>query len=182
MPAVYASGTGITRRSRLLCDDPHDRRVAPAPPFGPTSAPGMHVALGHDAAERRGDPQVPFHVADRSQRLTGRFDVLLRGRDLTLIGLHGFLRQDHVVAGDHARRRGRRFQLLVGARARLRLRADGRELRLRALQLRLRLGLSARRVRAPRARPVVRPRGPATRDRRAIVFTNPVTREYSATV
>ena len=63
-PAVYASGTGITRRSRLLSTI---RTIGNAVAWstGRTDERSrMHVAFGHDAAERRGDPEIPFHVAD----------------------------------------------------------------------------------------------------------------------
>ena len=39
-PAVYASGTGTTSRSRLLSTIRTIGVAAPGPPVGPTSAPG----------------------------------------------------------------------------------------------------------------------------------------------
>jgi hypothetical protein len=39
------------------------------------------------------------------QGLAGSFHVLLRRRDLALIGLHRLLRQDKIIARDHPRRR-----------------------------------------------------------------------------
>jgi hypothetical protein len=66
----------------------------------------MNIALGHDAAEGCGDPKVPFHVADRLQRLPRRFDVLHGSGDLTLVGLDRLLRQNDIIAGDDTRRGG----------------------------------------------------------------------------
>ena len=140
-PAVYASGTGIDETQSIALDDPDDRRRRAWSTGRTDQRSRMHIAFGHDAAERGGDPEIPFHVADRLQRLAGRFDVLQGGRDLTLVGLDRLLREDDVIARDDTRRGGRRFQLLVGARGRLGFRADRRQLRLGALQLGLRFGL-----------------------------------------
>ena len=98
----------------------------------------MDVSFCHDAVERRRDLQVALHLADRFERLTRGFDILLRRRDLTLIRLDRLLCEHHIVAGDHAGRRGRRFQLVVRARIGVRFRPDRAELRFRALELRLR--------------------------------------------
>ncbi len=62
-PAVYASGTGTTSRSRLLSTSRTIGVAAPGPLVGPDERARMHVALGHDAVERRRHPQVAFHVA-----------------------------------------------------------------------------------------------------------------------
>ena len=69
----------------------------------------MDIALGHHTRERRCDPKIAFHVANRVQRLPRRFDILLPRRDLSLIGLDRLLRQHDVIAGHHTRRRGGRF-------------------------------------------------------------------------
>ena len=100
----------------------------------------MDIALGHDAGERRGDPQIPFHVADGFERLPRGFDVLLRRRDLSLVGFHGLLREHDIVAGDDAWRRRRGLEPLVRARVGVGLRPHRAELRLARLQLRLRFG------------------------------------------
>ena len=157
---------GSTSRSRLLSTIRTIGVAAPGPPVGPTSAPGCTLRSVTTPLNGAVIRRYAFHVADRLERLPRGFDVLLRRRDLTLVGFDRLLRQHHIVAGDDTRRGGRRFQLVVRARVGLGLRSDGRELRLRALQLRLRLGPSARPARAPRARRAARPRGRANRDRR----------------
>jgi len=98
----------------------------------------MNVALGDDAVERRCDAQVCFQLRDRSHRLTRRLRRLLRRRELTLIGFNRFLRDNHIVAGHHARRGRRGFQTLERARVRVSLGAGTRQLRFSGLQLRLR--------------------------------------------
>ena len=176
-PAVYASGTGTTSRSRWLSTMRTIGVAAPGHRRADQRA-RMHVALGHDAVERRRDSGgTPSMSLIELSACRAASTFCCAAAIWLWIGFDGLLRQDDVVAGDDTRRGGRGLQLVVRARVGVGLRADGAELRLRALQLRLRLGSlrdEFRRLERRRACSPARTREPrSTR----IVFTKPVTRD-----
>ena len=100
----------------------------------------MHVALGDDAGERRGHPQVALEFLHGQGGLAGRLNLLLGGHDLAATGVCRFPGYRDVVPCDDAGRGRRRRQAVERRRVGVGSGPRRRQLRFGCLPFRLGLG------------------------------------------
>jgi hypothetical protein len=98
----------------------------------------MDIALGDDACEWCGEPQVGLHVTNRSKGLAGGFDTLLCRDHLAPSRFGRLLGDGHVVSRHHAGCGGCGFQFFEGSLIGRGPCAHHRQLGFGRLQLRLR--------------------------------------------